>query len=188
MDSTIERSQTHATFVIDRDYAPRRQVWNALSDNDARDQWFSAGEFEVGSVPDSGRRTASRGAVARRTALRFHSTYTDIVPGRIVFTYDMWVDGRHMSTSLTTIALNPNGTTPISPTPSRASISTAWTRRGREEGTRGLLDRLGHLPLTALIGTRSHRRGKAASMTLVTAQMSVSPGRLLCRPAMDTAR
>ena len=41
---------------------------------------------------------------------RFFSTYTDIVEHRrIVFTYDMWVDGKHMSTSLTTIALEPAG-------------------------------------------------------------------------------
>jgi uncharacterized protein YndB with AHSA1/START domain len=40
----------------------------------------------------------------------FHSTYTDIVDlQRIVFTYDMWTDGRHLSTSLTTIALESDG-------------------------------------------------------------------------------
>jgi hypothetical protein len=45
MNDTIERSQTHATFVIERTYpAPVEAVWHALSDNDARDQWFSAGE------------------------------------------------------------------------------------------------------------------------------------------------
>jgi len=59
MNDTIERSQTHATFVIARTYsAPVEAVWHALSDNDARDQWFTAGpafhahekshEFRVG--------------------------------------------------------------------------------------------------------------------------------------------
>jgi uncharacterized protein YndB with AHSA1/START domain len=44
---------------------------------------------------------------------RFESTYTDIVPGhRIVFTYDMWVDDRHLSTSLTTIVVEPHGDEP----------------------------------------------------------------------------
>ena len=59
MDDTIERSQVHATFVIERTYpVPVGAVWHALSDNDARGQWFSAGaafethershEFRVG--------------------------------------------------------------------------------------------------------------------------------------------
>ena len=44
MNDTIERSQTHATFVIERSYpASVETVWHALSDNDARDQWFGAG-------------------------------------------------------------------------------------------------------------------------------------------------
>ena len=39
MSDTIERSQTHATFVIERTYpVPVEAVWHALSDNDARDQ------------------------------------------------------------------------------------------------------------------------------------------------------
>ena len=44
-NGTIERSQAHATFVIERTYpVPVEAVWRALSDNDARDQWFGAGE------------------------------------------------------------------------------------------------------------------------------------------------
>lgn len=47
MNTTMERSQAHATFVIEREYdAPVAKVWQALSDNDARDQWFSAGPEE----------------------------------------------------------------------------------------------------------------------------------------------
>src|SRR5260370_27354856 len=59
MNDTIERSQTHATFVIERTYpVPVEAVWHALWDNDTRDQWFTAGsafdarqkshEFRVG--------------------------------------------------------------------------------------------------------------------------------------------
>jgi uncharacterized protein YndB with AHSA1/START domain len=44
MDAELVRSQTHATFVVERDYkAPVDRVWHALTDNDARDQWFSGG-------------------------------------------------------------------------------------------------------------------------------------------------
>ncbi len=94
--------------------APVEAVWHALSDNDARDQWFSAGsaldarakshEFRVGG------HGTEEGQWHGGPESRFLSTYTDIVDlQRIVFTYDMWVDGRHLSTSLTTIALERDG-------------------------------------------------------------------------------
>ena len=73
MSDIIERSQTHATFVIERTYpAPVEAVWHALSDNDARDQWFSAGSaFDAREIEDglgSGRRGVERvaGLRARR--------------------------------------------------------------------------------------------------------------------------
>jgi len=116
MNDTIERSQTHATFVIERTYpVPVEAVWHALWDNDTRDQWFTAGsafdarqkshEFRVGG------HGTEEGQWHGGPRSRFVSTYTDIVDlQRIVFTYDMWVDGRHLSTSLTTIALDPTAT------------------------------------------------------------------------------
>ncbi len=98
MSDTIERSLTHATFVIERTYpVPVEAVWHALSDNEARDQWFTAGpafdahekshEFRVGG------HGTEEGQWHGGPRSRFHSTYTDIVDlQRIVFTYDMWVD------------------------------------------------------------------------------------------------
>jgi uncharacterized protein YndB with AHSA1/START domain len=121
MNDTTERSQTHATFVVERTYpVPVGAVWHALSDNGARDQWFSG--------PRS----------------RFHSTYTDIVDlQRIVFTYDMWVDDQHLSTSLTTIALEPDGDqTRLTYTEQGVHFDGLDSVEGREEGTRGLLDQL----------------------------------------------
>src|SRR5204863_5383783 len=84
MDGTIERSQTHATFVIERTYpVPVEAVWHALSDNDARDQWFSAGpafdtdekshEFRVGG------HGTEEGQWHGGPRSRFHSTCTDVV-------------------------------------------------------------------------------------------------------------
>ena len=150
MSDIIERSQIHATFVIERSYpVPVSAVWHALSDNDARDQWFGGGaEFdarrEVARLPRRRPRRRRR-PVARRPTSRFVSTYTDIVDQqRIVFTYDMWVDDRHMSTSLTTIAVEPDGDgTRLTYTEQGVHFDGLDTVEGREEGTRGLLDNLG---------------------------------------------
>jgi uncharacterized protein YndB with AHSA1/START domain len=150
MNDTIERSQAHATFVIERTYpAPVEAVWHALSDNDARDQWFSAGsafdadetshEFRVGG------HGSEEGQWHGGPRSRFQSTYTDIVDlQRIVFTYDMWLDGQHISTSLTTIALEPSGgQTRLTYTEQGVHFDGLDSPAGREAGSAGLLDQLG---------------------------------------------
>jgi uncharacterized protein YndB with AHSA1/START domain len=63
---------------------------------------------------------------------------------RIVFTYDMWVDGQHMSTSLTTIALEAvGGQTRLTYTEQGVHLDGLDSPEGREEGTAGILDQLG---------------------------------------------
>jgi uncharacterized protein YndB with AHSA1/START domain len=150
MSDTIERSQTHATFVIERTYpAPLDAVWHALSDNDAREHWFGGGpEFELDEKSHDFRvdgRGVESGKWKNGPRSRFVSTYTDIVDReRMVFTYDMWVDDRHMSTSLTTIVLEPAGDgTLLTYTEQGVHLDGLDTAEGREEGTRGLLDALG---------------------------------------------
>ena len=150
MSDIIERSQTHGTFVVERSYpAPVSSVWHALSDNDARDQWFGGGpqfdvrdkshDFRVGGV------AIEDGQWHGGPQSRFHATYTDIVDQqRIVFTYDMWLDGRHISTSLTTIVVEPEGqATRLTYTEQAVHFDGLDSVEGREEGTRGLLDSLG---------------------------------------------
>ncbi len=149
MSDTIERSETHATFVIERDFpAPVDAVWHALSDNEAREHWFGGGpEFEIYEQSHDFRvdgRGVESGKWHNGPKSRFVSTYTDIVDReRIVFTYDMWVDDRHMSTSLTTIAIEPEGAgTRMTYTEQAVHLDGLDTVEGREEGTRGLLDAL----------------------------------------------
>jgi uncharacterized protein YndB with AHSA1/START domain len=150
MNDTIERSQTHATFVIERAYPePAETVWRALSDNDARDQWFGAGEaFGVQEKSHEfrvGGHGTEEGQWHGGPRSRFESTYTDIVDlQRIVFTYDMWVDGRHLSTSLTTIVLEPDGDgTRLTYTEQAVHFDGLDSVEGREDGSQGLLDQLG---------------------------------------------
>jgi len=156
MSDIIERSQTHATFVLERTYpAPVDAVWHALSDNDARDQWFGGGpefdvdekshDFRVGGV------AVEAGQWHGGPRSRFVSTYTDIVDRqRMVFTYDMWVDERHMSTSLTTIAVEADGHgTRLTYIEQGVHFDGLDSVEGREEGTAGLLDKLGSFLVTA---------------------------------------
>jgi uncharacterized protein YndB with AHSA1/START domain len=75
---------------------------------------------------------------------RFLATYTDIVElQRIVFTYDMWADDRHMSTSITTIVLQPEPSgTQLTYTEQSVHLDGIDSPEGRETGTAGLLDSL----------------------------------------------
>jgi uncharacterized protein YndB with AHSA1/START domain len=150
MSDTIERSQTHATFVIERVFpAPVNAVWRALSDNDARDAWFGGGpEFDTDEKSHDfsvGGHGIEDGQWHGGPRSRFVSTYTDIIDQqRMVFTYDMWVDGRHMSTSLTTIAVESEGVgTRLTYTEQGVHFDGLDSVEGRESGTAGLLDGLG---------------------------------------------
>jgi uncharacterized protein YndB with AHSA1/START domain len=152
MSETIQRSQVHATFVVERSYpAPVHEVWHALSDNRARDEWFGGGpEFNVRDKSHDfrvGGRVIEEGQWHAGPTSRFEATYTDIVEYlRIVFTYDMWVNDRHMSTSITTIVLEPDSNaTRLTYTEQGVHFDGLDTVEGREEGTRGLLDNLGAL-------------------------------------------
>ena len=139
MNTTIERSYP----------VPVAQVWHALSDNDARAQWFGGGDaFEVSEQSHDfrvGGHGVEDGKWTGGPATRFESTYTDIVDQcRIVFTYELWIDGRHLSTSLTTIAVEPEGEgTLLTYTEQGVYFDGIDTPAVREEGTQGILDRLG---------------------------------------------
>ena len=149
-NETIQRSQTHATFVIERTFpAALQRVWYALSDNAARDQWFGGGaDFAVDDKSHDfrvGGRAVEAGRWHGGPRSRFEAIYTDIVEHhRIVFTYDMWANDRHMSTSLTTIVVEsvPDGTR-LTYTEQGVHFDGLDTVEGREAGTRGLLDNLG---------------------------------------------
>jgi uncharacterized protein YndB with AHSA1/START domain len=150
MSTTIERSQTHATFVLERTYpASVAAVWHALSDTAARDEWFSGGpQFEAREKSHEfrvGGHASEEGEWHGGPRSRFSSTYTDIVEHqRIVFTYDMWVNEQHLSTSVTTIVLEPQGEqTRLTYTEQGVHLDGLDSVEGREEGTHGLLDNLG---------------------------------------------
>lgn len=148
-NNALQRSQTHATFVIERTYAfPVQAVWHALSDNAARDEWFGGGaEFTASDKSHDfrvGGKAVEEGQWHAGPTSRFLATYTDIVEHqRIVFTYDMWANDQHMSTSLTTIVLEPESEgTRLTYTEQAVHLDGIDTPEGREAGTRGLLDNI----------------------------------------------
>jgi uncharacterized protein YndB with AHSA1/START domain len=92
---------------------------------------------------------------------QFRATYTDIVPHeRIVHTYDMWLDGVHASTSITTIVLDPSEDeghpgTRLTFTEQGVHLDGVHgpgpqVAAGREQGTAGLLDAIGALLVAAV--------------------------------------
>ncbi len=150
MSDTIQRSQTHATFVIERDYpVPAEKVWHGLTDEHARRQWFGGGDaFEETERSHDfrvGGHSTEDGHWHGGPRSWFDATYTDIVEHqRIVLTYDMWIDDRHISTSVQTMALEPTESgTRLTLTEQAVHLDALDVPEDREEGTAGLLDQLG---------------------------------------------
>jgi uncharacterized protein YndB with AHSA1/START domain len=144
-----ERSAVHATFTIERTYsaAPAR-VFAAFADAGAKAAWFRGPDawgrgaheldFRVG-----GRERLSGGPKGG-TVHTFDCVYHDIVPNeRIVYSYDMHLDQRHISVSLATIEIKPAGKgTRLIFTEQGAFLDGYDDAGSREHGTRGLLDKL----------------------------------------------
>jgi uncharacterized protein YndB with AHSA1/START domain len=141
-----DRSATHSTFVIERDYdaAPAR-VFAAWADANQKGQWFGPGgeqEHEL-DFREGGRErfeAAVRGAVYSYDAL-----YEDIVQDeRIVYTYNMRRDGVRMSVSVTTVELLADGDrTRLRYTEQGVFLDGEDKPELREHGTNELLDKLG---------------------------------------------
>ncbi len=151
MSTMTERSQTHHNFVLERTYPVAvEKVWAAFADKEAKRLWFAAevegltmlaydDDFRVGG------HGTNEGSFHGGPPHRFLCTYTDIVDQeRIVYTYDMWIDDAHISTSITTIVLEPtdDGTLLVF-TEQGVHLDGHDTGEQRELGTAGLLDAMG---------------------------------------------
>lgn len=101
------RSLAHAGFTLVREYpSPVAEVWAAFAEEERKRDWFGRGDerehvgewvfdFRVGGR-DVAESRFHDGPVSRYVAV-----YTDIVEHeRIVTSYDMWIDGAHISTSV----------------------------------------------------------------------------------------
>jgi uncharacterized protein YndB with AHSA1/START domain len=103
-----KRSTVHDTFVIDRHYdaAPAR-IYRAFADPDTKARWFG-GPDEKRSVDfrEGGKETLFS-TMPDGSEMAFYATYTDIVPDeRIVYTYEMTMNGERISVSVATIEIS----------------------------------------------------------------------------------
>jgi uncharacterized protein YndB with AHSA1/START domain len=144
-----ERSAVHGTFVIDRAYdALPARVFAAWSDPAAKARWFAGPaecketlrelDFRIG-----GRERLSAIWPGGRVSA-FDARYWDIVPDeRIVYSYDMHLDGARISVSLATVEFKPSGAGTRLVFTEQAVFLDGYDDAGsRERGTRGLLDKL----------------------------------------------
>jgi uncharacterized protein YndB with AHSA1/START domain len=143
-----ERSVEHATFVVERTYdvSPAR-VFSAWADPAAKGRWFGGSgeeaEFEL-DFRVGGRETTHGGPEGGPT-FAFEGLYQDIVPDqRIVYSYDMHMDGTRISVSLATVEFKPaGGGTQLIFTEQGAFLDGHDTPTQREQGTGSLLAALG---------------------------------------------
>ncbi|HEY1774484.1 MAG TPA: SRPBCC family protein [Gammaproteobacteria bacterium] len=139
----------HADFTLERHYdAPVTLLYKAFSDEKAKSRWFGGGsEWDMQSREFDfrvGGREHLSGKWKSGMISTFDALYRDIVPGqRIVYVYDMHLDGRHISVSLATILFAVDGAgSKLTITEQGAFLDGYDDAGSREKGTRGLLERI----------------------------------------------
>jgi uncharacterized protein YndB with AHSA1/START domain len=147
-----QRRIARSEFTLLRDYpAPLERVWDAFADEKEKLKWWGGGDamahrewaydFRLGGLD------VAEGKFHNGPVSRYEARYTDIVEqARIITTYDMWLDGIHMSTSVASLEFEPTADgTRFTHAEYGLFFDQFWEDGGRREsGTRGLLDSLGH--------------------------------------------
>jgi uncharacterized protein YndB with AHSA1/START domain len=141
------RSTTHATFVIERDYpAAPEKVFALWTNKEQKLRWFGMPndpnyslEFKVGGEEHS------KGGPPEGKVYSYDAVYRDIVPNeRIVYHYTMDADDDRISASVTTVEFAAAGSgTKLTYTEQGVFLDGHDNPGAREGGTRELLDALG---------------------------------------------
>ncbi|GIF26248.1 uncharacterized protein YndB with AHSA1/START domain [Actinoplanes tereljensis] len=144
------RTTVHDTFRIERHFdAVPQKVFNAFADPAAKAKWFG-GPAEMKREDESfdfreGGRETQVSVFENGTRFGFFATYTDIVPGeRIVYTYEMSMNGERISVSVVTVevAAGASGGTDFVVTEQGVYLDGLDTPAQRRQGTEDLLDAL----------------------------------------------
>jgi uncharacterized protein YndB with AHSA1/START domain len=151
METTMTaRSTHHGSFTIERTYpVTPAKVFKAFADPDAKARWFRGPDEWANEKPAFDFRVGGR--ESNRTGPKegpmhiFECLYYDIVPDeRIVYAYEMYLDQRRISVSLTTIELQPvRGGTKLLFTEQGVFFDPSDGAKEREDGSNWLLDKLG---------------------------------------------
>jgi uncharacterized protein YndB with AHSA1/START domain len=146
----MNRTVVHDTFVIDRSYpASPARVFTAFADPETKIQWFGDPDIEQNAphVIDfrvGGRESLAGDVPGGGASFSYDAVYQDIVENsRIVYSYEMTMDGQRISVSVATLEFVADGNgTRLILTEQGAYLDGLDTSAQREEGTRGLLDAL----------------------------------------------
>jgi uncharacterized protein YndB with AHSA1/START domain len=140
----------HGSFTLRREYdAPVAMVFKAWANKQAKTKWFAGPEGwkEIIREQDfrAGGRERAKGRFPNGRESDFQCEYRDIVENeRIVYVYDMYVDGTKISVSLATVTFEKAGKgTKLTITEHGAFLDGYDDAGGREHGTNILLDQLG---------------------------------------------
>jgi len=141
-----QRSVTHAIFTLERSYRhPVKRVFDAFATLEGKEAWFGGGGWtplerafdfrEGGEERDVGRWTDG-------TVSDFHARYLDIIPNeRIVYVYEMRINGTKISASLASIEFKATAAgTDLKLTEQGAFLDGYDDAGSRERGTIELLE------------------------------------------------
>ncbi len=148
--TTTTAALTHASFTIERTYpVPVERVWAAHAELEQRLQWFGDAEsFDTDERAHDfrpGGFDVEDGRWHDGPRSRYVARYSDLVENeRIVHTYDMWIDGVYLSTSLVTTTFESvDGGTRLTYTEQGVYTDGPEGVAGRESGCGQILDALG---------------------------------------------
>ena len=147
----------HDTFTIERTFDTSvARLYEAFADPEIKAKWFGGGDewtplersidFRVGG------REIDHGRHASNIDSKFVATYHEIVPNeRIVFVYDMYVNGQLLSITLATAAMSSKGKSArLAYTEQSVYFETSFAPAkdgpaGRKQGTEQIMDQLARL-------------------------------------------
>jgi uncharacterized protein YndB with AHSA1/START domain len=152
--SSHARSIKHGSFVIERYFNyDTAALYRAWTDPSAKARWFNGPADKWTEVLREmdvrvGGRERAVGKFADGSESRFEALYFDVVPDRrLVYTYDMYWQGKKISVSLASVEFVLQGKdgsrgTKLIVTEQHAFLDGYEDAGNRERGTQGLMDNL----------------------------------------------